>query len=196
MTTQMKDYMMNSRDLLIGVSLLLAAATAQASSEISFALSSDMVSADYLSISDDSGSQWGFGALYSDDAHATLVFGTFNVMGKMGSDSGFSSGLGGKILVHDTFQTAGSLALGGKVRFAPEAWSGIGFEGGVYIAPNMLNTNDAEQYFEIIARAAYSVNDNSRVFVGWQNIDVKYDDAEVSKVDLDSGLNVGFSLTF
>ncbi|HEY7772039.1 MAG TPA: hypothetical protein VIC26_02570, partial [Marinagarivorans sp.] len=136
------------------------------------------------------------GGLYNDDINSSLAFVSFNVIGASDAVAGLQTGLGLKAVVHDTFQTASSLALGGKVRYAPDSWSGLGIEGGAYFAPSMLNTNDADQYFEILARLTYSVHKQARVFLGLQNIDIKYDKALVDKVEMDNGANIGFTLVF
>lgn len=188
--------MLKLHHMLIGMALPVLSCTCLASSELNMALSSDLAAADYAHASSTQVSQWGFGALYNDAARSSLVFLSFNVIGESSAVSGLHTGLGLKLVFHDTFQSAGSLALGGKVRFSPAAWSGFGVEGGVYFAPSMLNTNDAEQYFELMARLTYSVNQQARVFLGWQNIDVDYDDVAVDDVEIDRGLNVGFSLSF
>ena len=182
--------------LAIAVTFPVVSTGAYASSELNLALSSDIASIDYARTNSDRGSQWSFGALYNDPNNASQAFVSFNVIGESQSASGLQTGLGLKLVVHDTFQTAGSLALGGKVRYAPEAWSGLGLEGGAYFAPSMLNTNDAEQYFEVLARVTYSVNPQARFFIGLQSINIKYDEAIVSKVEMDKGANIGFTLTF
>lgn len=188
---------MKLRHLLIGIALpIVSSTTCYASSRLNLALASEMAAIDYAHTNSQRGSQWGFGALYNDSNNSSLAFVSFNVIGQSSTASGVQTGLGLKAVVHDTFQAASSLALGGKLRYGPAAWSGLGVEGGLYFAPSMLNTNDAEQYFEFLVRLTYSVNQQARVFAGWQSIDVKYKDAIVQKVELDHGLNIGFSLSF
>lgn len=182
--------------LIVALTLPLAATHAYAASELNLAVSGDMASLDYSYGKDDVGGHWGAGGLYSDETHSVLAFVSFTAVGETAAVSGLQTGLGVKLVTHDTFQTAVSLALGGTARFAPEAWSGVGVEGGVYFAPGMLNTHDADQYFEAHARLSYSLHEQARVFVGYQNITIKYDDDLVDKVKLDGGINIGFTLVF
>ncbi|BCD96517.1 YfaZ family outer membrane protein [Marinagarivorans cellulosilyticus] len=188
--------MLKFRRLATAILSSITSVSSYASSELNLALSSDVVAIDYANTHSERGSQWGFGALYNDPNNASQAFVSFNVIGESQSANGLQTGLGLKLVVHDTFQTAGSLALGGKARYEPEAWSGFGLEGSAYFAPSMLNTNDAKQYFEVLARLTYSVNPQARFFVGLQSINIKYDEAIVSKVKMNKGANIGFTLTF
>lgn len=188
--------MLNRKTLFLGCALAVSAANCFAVSELNLTLSSDIVALDYAHTNDDRGNQWSFGALYNDDLDSSLAFFGFNVMGESEAVEGFQTGLGLKLVAHDTFQTAGSLALGGKLRYAPDAWSGFGLEGSAYFAPGMLNSNDADQYFDMLARVTYNVNQQARAFVGFQNITVKYDNTFNDKVKIDNGVNIGFTLTF
>lgn len=167
-----------------------------AGSELSISLSPDVVVLDYGHSSGNKGTRWGFGGLYNDPKRGSAVSASFNVVGTAGTSKALHTGLGFKAVVHDTFQTATSLGLGGSLAYVPASWSGLGLEGQAYYAPSMLNTNDADQYFEFLARLTYNVNQQAKVFVGYNKVRVDYDDAPVDHVNLDKTFNLGFALRF
>lgn len=170
---------------------------ALASSELDLGLSSDTVTLDYRFLDESRGSLWGAGLTRNDDLSATAVSAMFNVVGDTYATDQIHTGLGLKGVVHDTFQTAVSGAAGGFVRLEPAHWANVAFEGQLYFAPNMLNSNDARQYYEILARVTYDVHPRAKVFAGWINKTIKYDsDVPVRKVELNDNLNVGFILAF
>lgn len=174
----------------------LLAAPAISSSELDFSLAADVVGIEYRLLDVQRGSQWGGGLIYNDDEGATLVSAQFSVVGEPGGVEDLYTGVGLKAIVHNTFQTAATLALGGSIRYEPEHFQGIGLEGRLYYAPDVLNTNDAEQYFELVARVTYAVHEQARVFVGLSDITVRYDDLEVDRIDIQRGFNLGFTMMF
>lgn len=180
--------------LLVAAPLL--ATPALSSSELDFSLAADTVGIEYRLLDAQRGSQWGGGLLYNDDEDATLLSAQFSVVGEPGGVDDLYTGVGLKALVHNTFQTAATLALGGSIRYSPDHFQGIGLEGRLYYAPDILNTNDAEQYFELVARVTYAVHEQARIFVGLTDITVRYDDPVVDRVDIQRGFNIGFTMMF
>lgn len=180
----------------VGVALSsLLAAGAQASSSLELAVSPDTAWVDY-SVRNESGGRWSLGAAHNSDLNATMASVAFNVVGDPVGGGEVETALGFKGIVHDTFQTAVSLALGGSIRLEPRDFSGIGFEGGFYYAPSMLNSNDADRYWEGVARVTYAVHSQAQLFVGLQTTTVHYNHDVVGKVDIMETANVGFRLTF
>jgi len=179
----------------VAITLSLLTAGAQASSSLEVALSGDTVWADY-SIRDESGGRWSLGAAHNDDLSASMASIAFNVVGDPVGGGEVETALGLKGVLHDTFQTAASLALGGSIRVEPDNLSGIGFEGGFYYAPSMLNSNDADRYWEGVARVTYALHSQAHVFVGVHTARVHYDHETISNVDIMETVNVGFRLTF
>lgn len=174
----------------------LIAVQANAASELDLALSADMIGINYSALNEQRGSLWGLGAIYNDEASASAMSATFNVVGQTLAASDLQTGLGLKGVVHDTFQTATSLALGGFARYEPPQFGGFGLEGQLYLAPEMLNSNDADQYRELMLRLTYAINPRARVFGGWLDQTVKYDDPLISEVEINRSLNLGFVLNF
>jgi|GEM_PF-1787342 len=188
--------MMKKSCVAMALSLPLSlAAGAQASSSLEVALSPDTVWADY-SIRDESGGRWSLGAAHNDDINASMASVAFNVVGDPVGGGEVETALGLKGVLHDTFQTAASLALGGSIRVEPDNLSGVGFEGGFYYAPSMLNSNDARRYWEGVARVTYSVHRQAQLFLGVQTSRVRYDHETVNKVDIMETANLGFRLIF
>lgn len=180
--------------VLLGTQAL--AVNGHASSALDLAVSSDMVAADYMIYDEARASLWEIGATYNEDNDATAASVAYNVVGDVFKTREVRSGLGLKAVVHDTFQTGGSVALGGSIRFTPEDLMGLGLEGQIYYAPEILNFNDADRYHELLARVTYDVNPRATVFAGWLDKTVKYDDAAVSEVEISDGFNVGLRLQF
>lgn len=179
---------------LLGSQLLVPSAFAF--SELDLSLSSDVIAMNYRLLDEQRGSQWGVGAMYNEPLDSTAVSATFNVVGEAIATREAYTGIGLKAIVHDTFQTAGSLALGGTVHYQPKDFAGFGFEGQLYFAPEILNSNDAEQYFELIARITYAVHPQAKVFVGWTDVTVDYDNAPVREVEIENAVNLGFTVSF
>lgn len=175
-----------------------AAPHAFAESELDLAVSSDVVAMDYRNRDEERGSQWGVGAMYNDPLSASLVSASFNVVGEADASGAVYTGLGLKLAVHDTFQTAASLALGGSLQYEPEEFMGLGLEGQIYYAPDILNTNDAEQFYELVARITYAIHPQAKVFVGWTDVNIEYDDSpfEDEEVEFEQNANLGFTLIF
>lgn len=167
-----------------------------AESEVDLAVGSEFLAVDYRIMDVQRGYQWGVGGMYNGDESATLVSATFSVVGDAVESGEITTGLGLKGVVHDTFETAGSLALGGSVRFAPRNFYRLGMEGRAFFAPELLNVRSAQQYLELVARLTYAAHPQANVFVGWSEVNVEYDDMVVDEVDIRSGFNVGFTLRF
>ncbi len=174
----------------------LAATHAAAVAELDVALSADMIGINYSALNAQRGSLWGVGAIYNDDTSASAVSATFNVVGQTLANSDLQTGLGLKGVVHDTFQTAASLALGGFARYEPPHLGGFGVEGQLYLAPEMLNSNDADQYREVMLRLTYALNPRARLFGGWLDQTVKYDHPLIDEAEINRSLSVGFVLNF
>lgn len=165
-----------------------------AQSELDLAVSADDVELEYSHRNEELGRQWSAGALYNDAENATMLSAGFSVVGEATANGQVFTGLGVKAAAHETFQTAGSLALGGFVEFQPAELQGLGLEGQLYYAPEVLNTNDADQFYELEARVTYAVHPQAEVFVSWSNVVVGYDHELVDEVNIEDGFNLGFTL--
>lgn len=188
---------MRKTTLVIALTAALVATGAEADSELDVSISSEVFGIDYSVRDGLQGVQWGAGVMYNDDLNASLFSAAFNVTGKAVANQQTYTGLGLKAVVHDTdIETAGSLALGGSAQYQPPELNGFGFEGQVYYAPEVLNTGDADEFYELVARVTYAVLPQGRVFVGWTNATVEYDSLIASEVEIEKGFNMGFTLLF
>lgn len=174
----------------------LMTSNAGAVSELDLSVSTDAIGLEYSHRDDDRGSEWGMGALYNDETSATLLSAAFNVVGEASANGRVYTGLGLKATAHETFQTAASLALGGFVQYQPLDLYGLGAEAHLYYAPEILNSNDAERFYEVRARLTYAVHRQAKIFVGWTNIAVEYDQTPIDDVDIEQAFNLGFTLTY
>lgn len=188
--------MKKSASLLALIASPILAAPAFSSSELDFSLSADVVGIEYRMLDAQRGSQWGLGLVYNDDEGATAVSAHFGVTGEPEGVDDLYTSVGLKAVVLDTFQTSAALALGGSLRYEPDHFQGIGLEGRLFYAPDILTTNDSEQYFELVARVTYAVHEQARIFVGLTDITVSYDDPLVDRVDVQRGFNLGLTMMF
>lgn len=170
---------------------------ALAASTADLALTSDMASLDITQVEETRGKLWGFGVARNDDHDATTAGITFNAIGNLKPAPSVRAGVGWKASYHNTFQSSFSLALGGSFRYEPAKLGGWGFEGQAYIAPDVLTTDDAERYHELMVRATYDLHTRATVFAGWLNKTVRYKDgAPTDEVEIADGLMAGFRLAF
>lgn len=121
-----------------------------ASPVMDLTIASDMAAVELSQLSQ--GSLWGVGLTRNDETRATVASITFNTVDNLASMNNVRAGVGWKALYHDTFQRAFSLAVGGSFRYEPANATGLGLEGQAYLAPQVLSTNDAERYHELMPR--------------------------------------------
>lgn len=180
---------------ILSAQALASGAFAAETVELDLAVSSDMVAVDYHLVDEVRGSLFGVGVTRNDEVDATAAAATFNVVGDAFGNPDLRSAIGVRAVVHDTFQTAGSIAVGGSFRYQPHL-SPVGFETQLYYAPEVLNFNDAVQYRELLARVTFAIHSRARVFVGWTDKTIEYEGAPVDEVRINRSFNVGFTLTY
>ncbi len=168
-----------------------------AGSVAELAIASDMAAFDITSWEEPRGKLWNIGVTRNDDVDATTASIAFNAIGQLAAANNIRAGVGWKASYHNTFQSSYSLAVGGSFRYEPQNLPGIGFEGLAYLAPDVLTTNDTEQYRELMARVTYALHANATVFAGWTNKTLDYKSmAPAGKLEIADGLMAGFSLAF
>lgn len=137
-----------------------------------------------------------FGYLYysesdGDDVHAGMI-GMF-IAERLAENT--SVAIGGKAYAIDALgEKAVSIALGGAVRqnfsFAPLA----GVEAYGYMAPKVTSFGKAERMFEAGARVFYEVLVNADVYLGYRNLQVKYDGGSMEEAE--DGFHIGLRMRF
>lgn len=89
---------------------------------------------------------------------------------------------------------AGALAIGGELVLVPKNFGGLGFAAGYYVAPSVLSFMDAERLVEYGVRMEFSVTEQTKLILGYQNIEVELESG--AKLDIDSGFIAGIGLRF
>lgn len=87
-----------------------------------------------------------------------------------------------------------ALALGGQVRFSPDAASRFGIAGQFYIAPNIVTFGDADRSIETGVRLEYEILPQALAYLGYRKI--KFGLEVGPDVVLDEGAHVGVKITF
>ena len=87
-----------------------------------------------------------------------------------------------------------ALAIGGDLIFEPKNFGGFGFAITYYIAPSVLSFLDAERLTEFGARLQFSVTEQTKLILGYQDINVNRTDG--TQVEVDSGFIFGIGLRF
>lgn len=104
-------------------------------------------------------------------------------------------GLGGKIYVFEATgqELAGSLAVGGFVRYTPAVLRGLGFEVISYVAPSVLSFGEHHAMLDAHARLSYRALPQANVFVGYGYFNAFYDKADQP---IDQGPYLGFRVNY
>ncbi|MHB1543717.1 MAG: YfaZ family outer membrane protein [Gammaproteobacteria bacterium] len=106
-------------------------------------------------------------------------------------------GLGARALFVDSslvHESATALGLGASVNTTWVGYNRIGVGGHVYYAPQVTSFGTARSYLEYEARVEYYLLRHGRVYLAYRHIGVSY--AGTPTLTLDSGLNVGFRISF
>ncbi len=164
---------------------------------VDLTIASDMAAADLTQVDEVRGSAWSLGLTRNDDFRATSVSLAYRAIGNLNAASNIQAGVGWKASYHNTFQSSYSLAAGVSLRYQPADLGSLGFEVQAFMAPEVLNSNDAERYHELMARVTYDLHSRATVFAGWMNKSLRYEDTVlIREVEFADGLMAGFSLVF
>ena len=106
-------------------------------------------------------------------------------------------GLGARALLVDAsiiHKSAAVLGLGASVNTTWIGYNRLGVGGHVYYAPQVTSFGAARSYLEYEARVEYYLLRHGMVYLAYRHIGVSF--AGVPTLTLDSGLNVGFRISF
>ncbi|EQD59259.1 YfaZ family protein [mine drainage metagenome] len=106
-------------------------------------------------------------------------------------------GLGARALFVDAsliHESATALGLGASIHTTWVGYNRIGIGGQVYYAPRVTSFGTARSFLEYEARVGYYLLRHGMVYVAYRHIGVSY--AGTPTLILDSGLNVGFRISF
>lgn len=106
-------------------------------------------------------------------------------------------GLGARALYFDAslvHKSASALALAASVNTTWVGYNRVGVGGHVYYAPAVISFGTAQHYLEYEARVEYYLLRHGMVYVAYRHIGLAY--AGTPTLTLDSGINVGFRISF
>lgn len=184
--------------LLLALTFILMAATAQAASVgLDFNDNSFEARGSYDINQDQNGRAVIDGRfLYNDDKDSRLGSAGLRVMTEPMTLPGFSVGAGIKGYLGRTHHgdDLGNIGVGANVEFTPPALYGVGFGGKLYYAPKIFSFYDSDGLWEANLRTFYNFSPALQVYLGYQKVRGKFDNAPDQ--NLDSDLRLGLNLSF
>jgi hypothetical protein len=108
-----------------------------------------------------------------------------------------NAGLGARLVYADAdgVNASGSaVAVGGFFDAKIPQYDRFGIGGHLYFAPDVLAFGDATEFFDFSVHGSYSVLRQGDVYVGLRNVRADFDDN--GSVTFDTGLHIGFRLSF
>ncbi len=106
-------------------------------------------------------------------------------------------GLGARLVYADAsliHESGSALAVGVSFHTTWVGYNRLGFGGHVYYAPNAVAFGATDRYLEYEAHFGYYLLRHGLVYVGYRHVGVAY--AGTPVITLDSGVNVGFRISF
>lgn len=139
------------------------------------------------------------GILYRKDAygdHDVLVPGIgLLVTGNAGTPN-VHAGVGARLVyINISSRNGMALAPGGRIHYSLPFYNRIGLGGHVYYAPNVVSTNDVDNYLAYGIRVDYEVLRNARVYAGYRQVKADFSGPGGYR-DLDTGFHFGLHLFF
>ena len=130
--------------------------------------------------------------LYNDDEETVLGSVGFDFVGEPGNVPGLDLGVGAEIYGGETDDNQDFINLGitGRFAYAPPRLGGFGISGRLAYAPEIFSFLDAERLLEADLRLTYAVLPKVRVYLGYQNIRMDFEDT--STWTIDEAVRVGF----
>jgi len=138
------------------------------------------------------------GLMYNDDKNMMLELG-IQVIDVAGSKSpGLEIGIGPKLYYFSSDKPDASglvIAVGGNFRYKLQQMPRVIFTGGVFYAPSITSTIDADTYLEYGLRAGYELLPSADIYVGVRSIRVDYTKG-IGDHKLDDTAMVGMTFSF
>jgi len=140
-----------------------------------------------------------FGIYFDDEsdilAHAGMLIRSDSLENPFSISLGFRGYYGDVGKQPDQIPTnAAALAIGGDLLFVPKNFGGFGFAVTYYIAPSVLSFMDIDRFSEFGARVEFSITEQTKLVLGYQ--DIKVDRTDGTSLDIDSGFIFGIGLRF
>ena len=175
------------------LTILSAGAASAGSIDLGFNDNSFQLEYEHPLHSDDYGTSLGSARfLYNDDEETVLGSVGFDFVGEPGNVPGLDLGVGAEIYGGETDHNQEFINLGinGRVAYAPPRLWGLGVSGRIAYAPEIFSFLDSERLFEADLRLTYAILPKVRVYLGYQNIRMDFEDT--STWTIDEAVRVGF----
>jgi len=127
------------------------------------------------------------------ESTASLSSAGFKVLNPYTDDNGASFGMGMKAVYadnNDNLFFAAPLAIYAKYEHNEKIY----FDAELSYAPRVLSFSDAETYNDMKFKANYKVLEDGYAFIGYRNIETKYDNMDA--IEYDKELFVGYEVKF
>lgn len=138
------------------------------------------------------------GLMYNDDKNLLVELG-IQVIDVAGSKTpGLEIGVGPKVFYFSSDKPDASglvIAVGGNFRYQLAQMQRVIFTGGIYYAPSITSTIDADSYLELGFRAGYELLPSADIYVGVRSIRVDYTKG-IGDHTLDDTAMVGMTFSF
>lgn len=134
------------------------------------------------------------GLLYNEDRHRAFHLG-LEAEGRF-RDVPLEIALGPRLYYvrMDSDTEGGAGTLGGRLRFAPDAWNGLGLSAAGQFAPKVLAFSDLERLHEWDVRVDYQLFPRGMIYAGYRELKLR-DEDEGSRT-VDDAFHVGFQIEF
>lgn len=138
--------------------------------------------------------------LYTEEhSNHNAIVGTVGFQGVESNNSTYRAAVGTRLYFYDYGKLSGTaVAVGGSFYHTLPGAQRFSAGGYGWFAPKVTSFGDTEQVYELGARIAFRVIQNTDVFLGYRHLkvkNVKYGERYFTK-PLEKGINVGFRLNF
>ena len=184
------------RVTLVLVGLLLCSAAALAD-ELNLSLNTDSVRLEYARPIASRPLEWDLGWLHHTD-NGDFVHGSLHVVGRMKEGAApVSGGLGLRLAYMNgdlSNQSGLGLGLGGFARYVFPNLDRLSLRGHGYYAPEILASNDLDEFVDVGVQLAYNVIREADAYVGLRYVSADYEDA--TSANFSTWLHIGLGLRF
>lgn len=184
------------KKIVASVGAALTAVVVHAGGEVDFALSNESLRLEHDAVLVGTGAHFSTGLYYNEELSNWALTAGFNAVDATMANQELIGGVGfkGMLMSTQVDDFALSVGVGGFLRWQPLFMNGLGMEGQAYYAPSILSFDDLNSSYELVVRATYKVLPQAKVFFGFHELAGTY--GNISEVEVDSTLHVGFRMTY
>lgn len=170
---------------------------ANAGGAVDFALSDTSVRLEHEAVRNGTSAHITTGVLYSERYSSDSTFAVsvgFNAVDATLQNRELIGGIGFKgYFFEDRVDAGGAVAVGGFLRWNPDFMNGLGAEGSLYYAPQIMSFNRLDGFQDVQARLTYKVLPRARILIGWHDVSAYRGS---SNVKVDNALHIGFRMNY